>query len=111
MNDIRKLLSKLYEEQSLAEEQANINQASKEALKNTVGTTTTSQLKASVAEDPMKEIEKHLLAAYQIMKKNPQLKLGKITTQIKAYYAQKEQTVATVPATEAVPMPAKGAAK
>jgi len=91
MSDIKKLLSKLYEEQDIAEE--NINTASKTALKDTV--TTSSQLKASIAEDPMKEIEKHLLAAYQIMKKNPQLKLGKITTQIKAFYMQKEQTLNT----------------
>lgn len=109
MNEIKRLLSKLYEEQELAEEQTNINAASKTALKSTVGTTTTSQLKTAVAEDPMKEIEKHLLAAYQIMKKNPQLKLGKITSQIKAYYAQKEQTVASVP--ETVPAPPKGESK
>jgi len=103
MNDIRKLLSKLYEEQEIAEEQANINTASKEALKSTAGTLTTGQLKQNIAADPMKEIETHLLAAYQIMKKNPQMKLGKITSAIKAYYAAKESKVASVPA---APVPA-----
>lgn len=96
MNEIKKLLSKLYEEQEIEDEKKSINIAAKSALKDTVGTTTYSQLKTSISEDPMKEIERHLLAAYQIMKKNPQLKLGRITSQIKAYYEQKEQTLASV---------------
>ena len=112
MSDIKKLLGKLLEEQSITEEQAatNINTASKKALKSNAGTTTTSDLKASVANDPVSEIERHLLSAYNIIKQNPQLKLGPVTSIIKKHFDSKEKNTSvpvrgTSPAPTTTPIP------
>ena len=101
--ELKNLLSKLVEEQAVEAEKTdqkvqtatNINQAAKTAFSANNAATTTSKQNAAVKEDPAAVVKQHLLSAYKVIKANPQMKLGKITTAIKAFFdaQQKEAPV------------------